>query len=190
MKKFSELKTSDFLYFENFLEKDFHKDVLSFLKNEINYERRKIVIFGRKYFQPRLIKYFGEKNYCYSNSILKKEKMPELIFKLKEFCENKFLIKLNCVLINYYRDENDSMGKHSDDEKELGENPNIVSISFGDERDFIVQNKKTKQNYKLVLKDNSVLLMRWNSQKGFFHEIRKVKTKKDFRINLTFRYIY
>ena len=191
MKNFNELETNDFLYFENFLEKDLlHTEVLDFLKNKIDYEKRKIVVFGKEYFQPRLIKYFGEKNYSYSNSILKKEKMPEIIFKLKEFCESKFSIKLNCVLINYYRDENDSMGKHSDDEKELGSSPNIVSISFGDDRDFIIQNKKTKENYKLVLKDNSALLMIGSSQRDFFHEVRKVKTKKNFRINLTFRYIY
>ena len=95
----------------------------------------------------------------------------------------------NSVLINYYRDGKDRVAWHSDDEKELGKNPVIGSISLGAERKFKLRHKQYKQNgykHEIVLKNGSFLLMRGETQHNWLHEIPRTALPIGSRVNLTF----
>ena len=98
--------------------------------------------------------------------------------------------KFNCVLLNLYRDGQDSNGWHSDNEKELGKNPTIASVSFGDERYFNMKHKENKLlKHRLLLKNGSVFIMSRETQDYWLHQIPKTKKTVGPRINLTFRKI-
>lgn len=183
------LDNNCFEYYENFLSIKESKDLFNWILNNVSFEQKEITLFGKNYLQPRLIAWFGEKDYTYSNTKLKKKEIPSELIKIKNKIEKISNSKFNSVLINLYRDENDSMGKHSDDEKELGINPTITSLSIGEEREFIITSKINKKREKINLGDGSLLIMKNDSQKVYSHELPKTKIKKEPRINLTFRFI-
>lgn len=183
-----ELK-DDFELVENFLLEDFSFNLLEKLKNNTKWEQREIKIFNKIYLQPRLIKWYGDFDYKYSNQLFKKDSFPDFLLDLKERIQKYSNSKFNSVLINYYRDGNDSMGKHQDNEKELGINPVIASISLGECRRFIVENILTKKKFNIILNNGSLLIMKNYSQKLYYHSLPKSSKIKKERINLTFRYI-
>jgi alkylated DNA repair dioxygenase AlkB len=185
-----ELKEADFKYIENFLNETESLELFRYLIENTNWQEKEIIVFGKKYLQPRLIQWYGDKDYTYSNNHFLKNKMPFILLNLKEKIEKISKKNYNSVLLNYYRDGNDSMGKHSDDEKELGFSPTIASISLGVERDMIIRSKFDKSKQFFKLKNGSLLIMGGNSQKYYTHEIPKRKKIELPRINLTFRYIY
>ena len=115
----------------------------------------------------------------------------ETLLGLKERVEALTGLQFNSVLLNYYRDENDGMGMHSDDERELGEQPAIASVSLGEERDFILRHRQRKDlsTVKLPLSSGSLLLMQGDTQQHWRHGINKLKRRCGPRINLTFRRI-
>ena len=179
-----------FLYIEHFFNQEKSDELYNFLKDNIEWEEKEITLFGNTYLQPRLIAWFGDKDYKYSRSILKKKKMPRVVKEIKEKIEEKLNCKFNSVLLNYYRDGNDSMGLHSDDERELGPKPNIASLSLGEIRDFTVKSKIDGYTQKIQLQPGSLLLMKGDAQKIYSHGINKTKKNVGGRINLTFRYVY
>ena len=181
----------DFEYIENFLSEDEADELMKYLIEETNWEEREITLFGKTYMQPRLIKWFGEREYTYSNERMRVEMFPGRLDDLRLKLEENLGCKFNSVLLNYYRDGNDSMGRHSDDEKELGTRPIIASISLGVQRDFVIVEKLgMKRRYVFPLENGSLLVMKEDSQKLYAHELPKRKKVKEGRINLTFRYVY
>ena len=114
--------------------------------NNINFTQGTVKVFGKVYNEPRLTAIFGDdpsRYYMYSNSKRKLEEMPEVIQTIRnKICEETG-IYYDFVLLNYYRDGNDKIGWHSDDEKEMDYN-NIGSISFGSPRKFKIRDSKTK----------------------------------------------
>ncbi len=181
----------DFEYIENFLSEDEADDLMNYLIEKIDWEEREITLFGKTHMQPRLIKWIGESEYTYSNERMRVETFPRRLEVLRERLGRELGCKFNSVLLNYYRDGNDSMGRHSDDEKELGTRPIIASISLGVQRDFVIVEKLgMKKRYVLPLEHGSLLVMREDSQKLYLHELPKRKKVKTGRINLTFRYVY
>ena len=115
----------------------------------------------------------------------------EELLLIKNRLEEVAKIKFTSVLLNYYRDGKDSMGWHSDDEKELGQNPVIGSVSFGESRVFQMRHKFRKDIKKVDIKltDGSLLLMKGSTQHFWQHQIPKSKRELKLRINLTFRVI-
>ena len=101
----------------------------------------------------------------------------------------KFKIDFNSVLANFYRDGKDSMGWHSDDEKELGPNPTIASISFGSERDLVFRNKISRETLAITQTNGCLILIDGETQKNWQHSIKKTQKVIGPRINLTFRNI-
>jgi alkylated DNA repair dioxygenase AlkB len=185
-----ELNQDDFEYINNFLSKKESEILYKYLVNNIDWQEREIKVFGKVYLQPRLIEWFGDDDYKYSNILFKKKEIPDLIKSLKNRIEDKTNSTFNSVLVNFYRTGNDSMGRHSDDEKELGLNPIITSISLGEERDFIIRSKFDNSKKVINLKSGSLLIMKNNSQKLYSHELPKRKKITRGRVNLTFRKIY
>jgi alkylated DNA repair dioxygenase AlkB len=95
------------------------------------------------------------------------------------------------VLLNYYRDHNDSMGLHSDDEPELGRNPTIASLSLGTPRTLVLKHRSRRElkPIHLTLDPGSLLLMQGETQHHWKHGINKLHRPCGPRVNLTFRRI-
>jgi len=167
--------------------------VLRSLIATIPWRSESIVLWGRTYAQPRLIAWFGDegKNYTYSGLTLVPLPWTPLLAQIKECVERLTAVQFNSVLLNYYRDGNDGMGMHSDDEPELGPNPIIASLSLGAERTFILKHRMQREAkpLHLQLSSGSLLLMQGETQKHWKHGIAKEKRACGPRVNLNFRRI-
>ena len=111
--------------------------------NDISWQSSAIIMFGKKIDVPRLECWYGDLGceYTYSGKSLKRFEFPNFLLNLRMLIEKKVNSNFNSVLANLYRDGQDSMGLHADDEKELGNEPVIASISLGENRPIIFQNK-------------------------------------------------
>jgi alkylated DNA repair dioxygenase AlkB len=158
----------------------------------IHWQQYDIRIFGRSIPQPRLSAWYGDEGAAYAYSGISLAPLPftpELL-QLKQRIEAQTQQRFNSVLLNLYRHQNDSMGWHSDDEKELGTNPFIASISLGSNRTFLVKHKQQKSlKGKLDLCHGSLLCMGGSFQAFWQHAVPKIKVPCGPRINLTFRQI-
>ena len=113
-----------------------------------------------------------------------------LLQKIKFHIESVANTNFTSVLLNYYRDGSDSNGWHADNEKELGVNPVIASVSFGSERNFQLKHNNDKALKKnIFLEHGSLLLMKGVTQHLWKHQIPKTAKPVGPRINLTFRVI-
>lgn len=165
----------------------FHK-----LLEEIPWQQDNITVFGKTYEQPRLTALFGNegKPYSYSNIIMHPHPWNELLTNIKSKVEKITGHTFTSVLLNLYRDGKDSNGWHADNEKELGQNPVIASVSFGEKRSFQLKHnviKNVKQT--IILENGSLLLMKGSTQHHWKHQIPKTAKTINQRINLTFRTI-
>ncbi|MDN3683408.1 alpha-ketoglutarate-dependent dioxygenase AlkB [Vibrio sinaloensis] len=143
-------------------------------------------------FIPRLQCWYGDGPYCYSNLTMQPETWLNPLIELKSRCEQITNSPLNCVLANLYRDGNDSNGWHADNEPELGEQPIIASLSFGETRRFHLKHRQTKQKISFDLTPGSLLIMAGETQKKYWlHTVPKNQKKpKQARINLTYRFLH
>ena len=159
--------------------------------HDLNWETGFIKIFGKTHQIPRLQAWYADNgiNYTYSGKKLQRHNWNNTLIEIKEKIENITSFKFNSVLANLYRDGNDSMGLHSDDEKELGKNPVIASLSLGESRDIYFKHKNNKSNLIIPQINGQLLVMYGKTQKYWKHEIKKTKKLKKPRINLTFRNI-
>lgn len=181
-----------FEWYPNFLTKETADDLFQKLLDETPWQHDEITIFGKKIAQPRLTCLFGNegKPYSYSGLTMHPHAWnPTLIF-IKDKVEQVANQNFTTVLANLYRNEKDSNGWHADNEKELGRNPIIASISLGEIRKFQIKHHTNKE-YKcnLELTHGSLLLMKEGSQIHYKHQIPKAAQPKKPRINLTFRTI-
>lgn len=164
-------------------------DVLAHLIADTPWRADTVVVYGKRYLQPRLTAWYGDASYTYSGLTLHPLPPTPLLRDLHAAVERLSGHRYNSVLLNYYRDGADSMGMHSDDEPELGPQPVIASLSFGATRTFILRHKRTKRTVKLDLPDGSLLLMAGDLQKNWVHGINKTAKPLGPRVNLTFRYV-
>ena len=155
--------------------------------DETPWEARNIILFGREVPQPRLACWYGDLAYSYSGITLDPRPMTPTLLEIKQRCEEEASTQFNSVLVNLYRDGQDSMGLHADDEPELGSEPVIASVSFGAERNFRLRHRETKELQQVFLASGSLLVMSGLSQACWMHDIPKTKKFVEPRINLTFR---
>jgi alkylated DNA repair dioxygenase AlkB len=160
---------------------------------EIPWRQENILVWGKLYSQPRLVAWYGDRgsDYTYSGIKLIPRPWTDLLLDIKRKVETASATTFNCVLLNYYRDNRDSMGYHSDDEPELGERPVIASLSLGEERTFVLKHKVNKltKPVRLRLESGSLLLIKGETQRYWKHGIAKESRPCGPRINLTFRRI-
>lgn len=162
------------------------------LAQTLDWKQDTMTIAGKEIPIPRLQAWYGDANsqYSYSGILLKPLNWTKELLTIKETIETITQHHFNSVLANYYRDGQDSVAWHQDNEPELGENPVIASLSLGETRQF--QLRHTDQRHptlKLDLPHNALLLMSGETQKNWYHQIPKTKKAVGPRINLTFRLI-
>lgn len=191
-KNLIQLKDTRLLYFPNFLNRDESDYLFSELKASILFESGEITLFGKTYSKPRMEAFFAENNlnYSYSGQKLTTRLFTTDLLSIKSRIEEKVSFRFNALLMNLYRDGHDSNGWHSDNEKELGPDPIIASLSLGAARKFEMQHKQSKERFKIILEPGSLLIMLEGSQIFWRHQLPKDKKLTEPRINLTFRKIY
>lgn len=169
-------------------------EVLRRLMQETKWRQESVRIYGKMYEQPRLVAWYGDegKRYDYSGISLTPLPWTNLLRELKRRVEDCTDATFNSVFLNLYRDHNDSMGFHSDDERELGPEPTIASVTFGATRTFLMKHKKDRDLplVRIPLEAGSVLLMKGLTQRFWKHGISKQREPCGPRVNLTFRTIF
>jgi len=181
----------DIDYFPNLFTASESDNFFEKLKTDINWVQEEISFYGKTHNLPRLTAWYGDsdKRYTYSGITVNALPWSSLLLDIKEKIESVSNIAFNSVLLNFYRDGNDGVSWHSDDEKELGENPIIGSVSFGEIRPFQLKHKFLDEKIKIELNHGSFLLMKGETQHNWVHQIPKTKKQIKERINLTFRII-
>ena len=176
---------------EDFFNSVDSKKLLKKFISKLPWESMIIKMFGKDTKIPRLQCWIGDEGceYRYSGKQLNRQIWSQDLIMIRKKIYEELNIDFNSVLANYYRDGKDSMGWHSDDEKELGPNPTIASISFGSERDLVFRNKISKETLAIPQTNGSLILIDGETQKNWQHSIKKTQKLIGPRINLTFRNI-
>jgi alkylated DNA repair dioxygenase AlkB len=176
----------------NFLSKQEADFYFQELLTSIPWKENEVFLFGKRYKTPRLEAFHAieEKSYTYSGNKLLANHFTKELHELKTRIEVITNTKFNCVLVNLYRDGNDSNGWHADNEKELGRNPAIASLSLGVTRRFDLKHIENQEKISFELNHGSLLFMEGETQHFWKHQIAKSKKIHEPRINLTFRWIH
>ncbi len=186
------LSEAKLLYAESFLSEAEAREIFYQLRHETPWRSDKITVFGKTYDQPRLTALYAtnQKTYSYSGIEMKPLLFTPLIASLAKKIYEISGIQFTTCLLNLYRNGQDSNGWHADDEKELGKNPPIASLSFGATRKFKLRKKNDhQQKLDIDLQSGSLLLMLDETQHKWQHQVPKTKKQVGERINLTFRII-
>ena len=169
------------------------RTLFDLLLNDTPWQQEYLHIAGKRIRVPRLQAWYGDADagYAYSGLSLKPLPWTGTLNAIRQRVEQHSHVRFNSVLLNYYRDGNDSVAWHADDEPELGPDPVIASVSLGCERHF--QLKHRQPGYKrlnLHLGNGSLLIMGSGLQRNWVHRVPKQQGLADPRINLTFRLVH
>ncbi|MCQ1057964.1 alpha-ketoglutarate-dependent dioxygenase AlkB [Photobacterium sp. ZSDE20] len=159
------------------------------LDSELNWQQQKIRMFGREILQPRLQAWCGEAEYTYSGLTMQPDPWTPTLQAIRQQLSALLGQNFNSVLANQYRNGDDYMGWHQDNEPELGEEPVIASISLGATRRFVLRHRQSKEKKEYLLTNGSLLVMAGELQSFWQHTVPKTKRPTEPRINLTFRQI-
>tara|TARA_Y100001933_G_C18923583_1_gene532102 strand:- start:410 stop:988 length:579 start_codon:yes stop_codon:yes gene_type:complete len=178
-------------YNQNFYSDEKAIEIFNALKTYPEYEQRIIKIFGKEINAPRLEAFYSKnkQNYSYSGQTLQGNIFTPMIEDICMEVEAFTGACFNSVLINVYRDGQDSNGWHSDNEKELGINPVIASLSFGASRNIHFRHNKTNLKKTIEMENGSIMVMGGTIQHHWKHQVPKTSKVKSTRINMTFRWI-
>ena len=181
----------EYIYIENFYEKNEADLYFNTLIKNIDWKQESMNMYGKQILFPRLTSWYGQsdKPYSFSGITLNPHPWSKELLEIKKNIEPLANVEYNSVLLNRYRNGNDSISWHTDAEKELGLNPVIASVNFGAERTFQLKHIETKKRIDIALKHGSLLIMMGELQHYWQHQVPKTKKPKTERINLTFRVI-
>lgn len=163
------------------------------LRQVTPWRQETVTVWGKEFLQPRLTAWYGDSGIAYSYSGITMDPLPwtPTIAILKNRVEELVSVEFNSVLLNLYRDGNDRMGFHSDNERDLGERPIIASVSLGATRRFTFQpiRRDGGRAIEIELRGGSLLVMAGDTQKNWKHAVPKESRPTGPRVNLTFRRI-
>lgn len=187
----TKIENGEYLFYPHFFSKSESDLFLQKLKDEIDWKQESMIMYGKQVNFPRLTAWYGEndKPYSFSGITLQPKIWTKELLEIKEKIETISKVQFNSVLLNRYRSGNDSISWHTDEEKELGENPIIASANFGATRKFQLRHIKTKEKIEIELTHGSLLIMQGELQHFWQHQIPKTNKAVSERINLTFRVI-
>ena len=165
------------------------EDLFGALLTRTPWQHDEVMLFGQKRVLSRKVAWHGDGDFSYSYSGTSKTASPwsPALLLIKERVENQCAHRFNSCLLNLYHDGSEGMGWHSDDEKTLGLNPVIASVSFGAERIFKLKHRESKEVITVLLENGSLLVMKGETQHYWVHAMPKTKKISRPRINLTFR---
>lgn len=181
----------DVVYYGQILSLQDSQHYYNNLMESIPWQHDEAIIYGKRIITKRKVAWYGNTNYSYTYSNTTKEALlwtpalAELKTRVEEVCGHTF----NSCLLNLYHDGNEGMAWHSDDEKALGLNTVIASLSLGAVRKFSFKHKKTAEKREIILDNGSLLLMQGSTQTHWLHSLPKTVKVQQSRINLTFRTI-
>ena len=186
-----EVPDGELVYAADFLERSEADALLETALALPDWEQHRLCLFGREVLAPRLSAWYGDPGaaYSYSGVALEARPWPAAILALREcLCAERGL-EFDSVLANLYRDGNDTTGWHSDDERSLGRNPTIASLSLGATRRFLLRHRTRKdlETIELPLAHGSLLVMSGAMQHHWRHSLPRTRRPMPPRVNLTFR---
>lgn len=188
-----EIQDAWYIFIPDFLKSEEAKNFFNYFRNSLKWESSEISIFGKTYATPRLEAFYAldNKSYSYSGKKLEVNDFDSELLLMKQRIETEVIGKetFNSVLANLYRNGQDSNGWHADNERELGKNPLIASLSLGETRRFDMKHNNSKQKLSFELNAGSLLIMGGAMQHNWKHQVAKSKRVEEARINLTFRKI-
>lgn len=180
-------------FWRDFFSADEAVSLFAKLRGETGWEQSHIRIAGRQIVIPRLNAWYGDRSADYSYSGVRLTTLPwtETLLNVKNRVESATHISFNSALVNLYRNEKDSVDWHSDDERELGNGPQVASVSLGETRCFELRRRNDhRQRFKLELPGGSLLLMGGTIQHHWQHRVAKEKHPCGERVNITFRWVH
>ncbi len=159
------------------------------LRHQHQWPDNRYTVAGRQFILPRLQTWHADPGirYSYSNNLLQTRPWTPVLSEIRSQIETYLNFSFNSVLVNLYRNGNDYVGWHSDNEAELGEQPFIASVTFGAERRFEFRHKKSSENGRVLLHSGTLLIMQPNFQHHWLHSLPIDQNVSEGRINLTFR---
>lgn len=188
-----DMPDGDVLFFEHFFDGKESDYFYRTFQSAIQWQQDKIKLYGKTFDLPRLTAWYGDpgKSYTYSGIPMRPHVWTPDLLEIKKRIEQEAGVEFSSVLLNLYRTGQDSVNWHCDNEKELGANPVIGSVSFGETRTFQMRHLKRKELRKvdIPLAHGSFLLMKGATQHYWEHQIAKTSRAVKPRINLTFRVI-
>ena len=186
--------TGKISYFESFLSRNLADEHFRRLKDSTKFRQEKIKYAGKVFDLPRLTCWQSKtgKSYSYSGITSPADAFSDETSAINQLIEEKTGLQFNSVLFNLYRNGNDKVAWHADDERELGDRIHIASLSLGAERDFRLRlknrNEGSSETITIRLKHGSLLLMEHPTQIHWEHEIPRRANIDQERLNLTFRH--
>ncbi len=161
------------------------------LQSKTSWKNDELVIFGKRIITKRMTAWYGDESVTYKYSGVVKHPLNwfDELNELKTLAEDYSQCSFNSCLLNLYSSGTEGMSWHSDDEKELGSDITICSVSLGADRRFLFRHKKTKEKIQVILRNGSLLIMKGETQFHWHHSLPKSAAIKKPRINLTFRRI-
>jgi alkylated DNA repair dioxygenase AlkB len=185
------IENGEYLFYPDFFTKLESDLYLQKLISDIEWKQESMNMYGKQIAFPRLTAWYGDddKHYSFSGISLAPKIWTKEIVDIKEKIEPVSNVKFNSVLLNRYRNGNDSISWHTDAEKELGRNPIIASVNFGATRKFQLRHIKSKEKLEIELTHGSLLIMQGELQHFWQHQVPKTSQNVAERINLTFRVI-
>ena len=179
--------------YRNFFNRIESDQIFQALLSKIKWRQDKMKLYGKEFELPRLTAWYGDdgKSYTFSRIPMNPDAWTHTLLSVKSRIEEVTQAKFNSVLLNLYRSGKDGVSWHSDDEPELGKNPIIASVSFGETRRFQLRHKldKSLDKVEITLTHGSLLIMKGSTQHLWQHQIPKTAKSLQERINLTFRII-
>ena len=176
-------------YYGMMVDKQHADHYLDKLLSNIAWKNDEAIIFGRHIITKRKVAWYGDAGYSYAYSGTTRHALPwtKELLELKIIVEGLTDTVYNSCLLNLYHTGDEGMAWHSDDEKALGKDSTIASLSFGAERKFALRHRATKYGTSVMLEHGSLLVMKGTTQSYWLHSLPKTKKVTTPRVNLTFR---
>jgi len=165
--------------------------LLTGIREELDWEQREVVVFGRRILQPRLIAWAGDIAYRYSGLVLEPRPFAPNARRLLGRVRDRARVPFNHVLVNRYRSGGDSMGFHADAEPELGPDPVVASVSLGAPRRLVLKPRRSGAGaaHTFDLGASCLFIMGGTCQRHYLHGVPRQPRVEEERISLTFRWL-